>query len=638
MKFFKTLIFTFLISINATGQCSYEQIESFLCEAEILENGDLRITETISVCARGSIIKRGIFREIPSTYIFGAFEQEIRKLEFIEVQRNGKDEPHHTERVENGIRLYIGEENTFVNGIQEYRIVYITDRQLRRTPDGNVELYWNVTGNYWMFSILEAEFRLKLPDGLTTMQFAGYTGKTGSSDSDMTFLFSPDSTTLIARSNNVLRSQEGMTVAIGWEQSEFDKQFPNAFSNDFTSRDYQTDTHLWIGIAIVLGLYFILWQLLGIDPKGRTITPQFNIPDNLNPGLLGYIHKQKYDKSLLSATIIGLAVKGHLKIDQNTKKSYTLTRLKSKEPLDEVESNILKGLVRNVNSSFTIQSTASSGKKVQKVQQSLRSTLWKNRKPYFKRNAGAIIAGILASIGAWVFSIATTNLFFPIPALQGVFALAISTLFYFLLSWILKRRNRKRLNFGWGYKIYAFLIAITPVFVLNYLAMDHRLTPLSPLYSIGITALVFLNDLFIHLLIKPTKNGRRIMDEAKGLLMYLSVAEEKMLDFQHPPEKTPETFEKYLPYAAALGAESRWMKRFEKELKEWENDPDFHHHHLYWYTSAYGISISSFSDGLGSGMASAASSAVSSVPSSSGGSGGGGFSGGGGGGGGGGGW
>ncbi len=52
------------------------------------------------------------------------------------------------------------------------------------------------------------------------------------------------------------------------------------------------------------------------------------------------------------------------------------------------------------------------------------------------------------------------------------------------------------------------------------------------------------------------------MDEIEGFKQYLGVAEEDRLNYLHPPEKTPELFERYLPYAVALDVENRWADRF----------------------------------------------------------------------------
>jgi uncharacterized membrane protein YgcG len=132
----------------------------------------------------------------------------------------------------------------------------------------------------------------------------------------------------------------------------------------------------------------------------------------------------------------------------------------------------------------------------------------------------------------------------------------------------------------------------------------------------------------------PTVAGRAVMDRIEGFRQYLGVAEEDRLNALNPPDKTPELFERFLPYAIALDVEVAWATRFAAVLAtagaaaavgawyqghDWANDPI------------------GFTHDLGGALSQTISSA-SSPPGSGGGSDGGGSSGGGGGGGGGSGW
>ena len=56
------------------------------------------------------------------------------------------------------------------------------------------------------------------------------------------------------------------------------------------------------------------------------------------------------------------------------------------------------------------------------------------------------------------------------------------------------------------------------------------------------------------------------MDEIEGFRQYLGVAEEDRLNALNPPEKTPELFERFLPYAVALDVDNTWAKRFASVL------------------------------------------------------------------------
>jgi uncharacterized membrane protein len=122
------------------------------------------------------------------------------------------------------------------------------------------------------------------------------------------------------------------------------------------------------------------------------------------------------------------------------------------------------------------------------------------------------------------------------------------------------------------------------------------------------------------------------MDQIEGFRMYLNSAEQARLELLHPPQRTRELFEKYLPFALALDVENEWCEQFAEVLDKARYAPD-------WYQGSSWRSLGSggLSASLGSSL-SASLSSSSSPPGGSSGSSGGGSSGGGGGGGGGSGW
>ena len=124
------------------------------------------------------------------------------------------------------------------------------------------------------------------------------------------------------------------------------------------------------------------------------------------------------------------------------------------------------------------------------------------------------------------------------------------------------------------------------------------------------------------------------MDKLEGFKKYLEVAEMDDLNLRNPPEKTPELFERYLPFAIALGVEQAWSDQFVKFFATL-NTSDNNSYRPVWYAGTFSAAnLSGFTSDVSSSITSAISSASAS-PSSSSGSGGGGSSGGGGGGGGG---
>jgi len=158
------------------------------------------------------------------------------------------------------------------------------------------------------------------------------------------------------------------------------------------------------------------------------------------------------------------------------------------------------------------------------------------------------------------------------------------------------------------------------------------------LFVIAMIVAMFLTMAFFAIVMKrPTLRGRKLLDEMLGFKDYLEVAEKDELNLRNPPEKTPQLFETYLPFALALGVDQEWSEKFATVLAAIRG-PDGNYYRPAWYNGSWSSSsLSSSTKGLSSGLSSAISSSVS-PPGSSSGGGGGGFSGGGGGGGGGGGW
>jgi uncharacterized membrane protein len=142
---------------------------------------------------------------------------------------------------------------------------------------------------------------------------------------------------------------------------------------------------------------------------------------------------------------------------------------------------------------------------------------------------------------------------------------------------------------------------------------------------------------FAIIMKRPTMRGRKLLDEILGFKDYLEIAEKDELNLRNPPEKTPELFEAYLPFALALGVDQLWAEKFAAVLSS-VREPGSTTYQPSWYNGSLNtMNLSGATSQLSSSLNTAISSSVA-PPGSSSGGGGGGFSGGGGGGGGGGGW
>ncbi len=181
--------------------------------------------------------------------------------------------------------------------------------------------------------------------------------------------------------------------------------------------------------------------------------------------------------------------------------------------------------------------------------------------------------------------------------------------------------NLPALFIGISSSLFALKVAPGPTFLV--------------IVSIVVMALVLV--VFAIIMRRPTGLGRRLLDEVSGFREYMEIAEKDEMNLRNPPDKTPKLFEKYLPFALALGVEQQWAERFAAVFRGLKG-PNGTDYHPAWYNGSWdSFNLSSNTANLASGLGSAISSSVT-PPGSSSGGGGGGSSGGGGGGGGGGGW
>ena len=136
-------------------------------------------------------------------------------------------------------------------------------------------------------------------------------------------------------------------------------------------------------------------------------------------------------------------------------------------------------------------------------------------------------------------------------------------------------------------------------------------------------ALILDNYIFMQLVKRYTEEGQVVKEDIEGFKMFINTAKDD--DFA---DKTPEMFDKYFPYAYALGLQNKWAEKFESVLSDAGYSPNWCDDNMMDH-GMFNVVVftNSFSSSFSSGMSSA-----STAPSSSGGSGGGGFSGGGGGG------
>ena len=566
-----------LLSVPGLALAEQERITSFDSAITVNQDGSMRIENTITAIVTGDQIQHGIYYDFPTIYsntkTGGRLVIDFRVLG---AQRDGQAEPYTVENLSNGKRVKIGSADTLIDpGEHTWVLRFSVDRELGYFADHD-ELYWNVTGNGWVFPIERASATVTLPTGAAA-QITGlqaYTGASGSTTSAVTTTQTVDGTPTFV-TTSILNPGEGLTIVVGWPKGYVTP--PNATTRlGWFLRDNSALIAGLLGVLLVFLYYMIVWYRYGKDPERGTVFARFAPPEGMSPGGVRYLSRMAHDSKAFTAALIDMAVKRYISIHQEHHK-YWIERDTAPESVLSDDELALAGAL--IGTSARVDFEQAHAEEIQRAILASTRPLEADYQPrFFVSNTGYLLTGILLSVG----------------------------------------------------------VAVLTFFLSTSGTASQFVAPVVVGIALAIMAVVFGSTLKSY-----TQEGRKLADEVAGFKMYLSVTEKDRMNLLNPPDRTPETFEKYLPFALALDVEQRWSEQFASVFAGMaaEGRP----YAPMWYYGAYWnpANPAAFASSIGTGFSNAISASAVAPGSKSGfrgGGGGGGFSGGGGGGGGGGGW
>ncbi len=613
-----------------------ERILDFHSDITVREDGTMRVSETIRVRAEGKNIRRGIYRDFPTSYKDTHGHTVNVKFDLLEVLRDGKAEPHHIESLSNGVRIYIGSKDRYLRpDVYSYRLIYITDRQLGFFAEHD-ELYWNVTGADWRFTIDEASAAVSLPASIAAekIKLAAFTGPQGAKGRAYQADIGLDG---VARFKTTapLTPGSGLTIVAMWPKGHI--QEPTAMQRiSFMLADNLDVLIGLLGLLVLVVYYWNVWTRVGRDPQGGVIYPRFEPSKGFSPASMRFISRMGYDNKAFATALVNMGVKGYLIIDEH-KDDYTLTLAKkSRSDMAPGENAIIKRLF---DGSDRIKLERKNHKQIRSAMQDHKASLRGDyERIYFQKNRTYVYIGIAISA---VLILAMFMLRGTEQGAASLFIVVWLTGWSFAVGFLglrVIRAFRAMKGIGSAISVVGAALFALPFFIGELVGLGVLFAQASLGAILVLAAVIATNIGFFHWMKAPTRAGRALLDEIEGFKMYLGIAEkERMLQMQGP-ERTPELFEKYLPYAVALDVEQPWAEQFTDVLAKAQLTDEGAYHPAWYRGKSWDSNrVSGFTSGLGASLANTVASA-STAPGSSSGGGGGGFSGGGGGGGGGGGW
>lgn len=578
IKLLRIAVFCLSLAVPAAADRGAFVITDFHADITVQEDANVIVEERIEVVF--SEPRHGIYRTIPVNYTDPRGYGYSLGFRFLGAT-DQTDTPYGASVSRSGryVEIRLGDADAFVEGRVTYILRYEVARALVNFADHD-ELYWNVTGNEWRTSIQRASATVHLPGAVPPeeLEMQAYTGPFGSREQDATTEHSrPDTVTF--RSNGVLDPMEGLTIAVGWQPGLVN--FPGPLQRTLT---FLTDN--WIAAAPLAALAWLwpLYRRSGRDPAGGgSVVVRYEPPAGLTPGEIGTLVDEKVDLRDITATVVDLAVRGFLRIGQNTK-SY------------------MAGLWTTEETTF----------------ERLRSPQGASLTPH-----ETLVLNALFSRGEQVSISDLKERFYKrIPGINSALYQRLATEGYFVGS---PHEVRTR------YRVFGVLAGGAAVALgAAWVWFRGGILPeglLLPIVAGIVTALLFFG--FAPAMPRRTKKGVGMREWAVGFEEFVDRVEASQLE----ADRARNVYETLLPYAMALGVAEQWSRQFEGIYAA--AGPS-------WYVGgdpSAGFSTRAFSHSLTSAMAQTGQ-AMTSAPrsQSSSGSGGGGFSGGGGGGGGGGSW
>jgi uncharacterized membrane protein YgcG len=583
-------------------------------EVDILVNQDstLEVVEKIEVDF--SEKRHGIFRDIPVKYKNDQGFEYNMKLKVLSVENEqGKPYQFEISNYQDDKRIKIGSPSFEVIGEQVYVVRYEIKKGIRYFEEHD-ELYWNPVGTGWPTSIEKASSRVRFEDGVNFISQTGlcYTGEFASREKNC--LVRENAKETLFESSKPLDAYEGMTIVLNFPKGEIYQPTKTEYFWMFLADNWG------FGLPIIIFvLMFVVWFKKGRDQDfKKTLIAQYEVPDNLTPGEVGYLMKERYSGRFLAGDIVNLAVKGYLKIVEISKKNvispvfFQKINLLKNIKITHLLFFLLVAFFINLNlfiglliliiilKFFNLQRFKLKEYQFEKLKD------WKNIESLTKHEK-RILEGIFKSkaIGSKVRLKERVDFYQDKKEIDSRVKGQISAKNYFLNSF-------------WNKKIVYVSIGLLFLVLFFILGIFKERVDFI-LGGILSFPIILFFSLFMS---KKSSKGAEAFWKTRGFKHYIDIAENDRSKFYAKENM----FEQVLPYAIVFGNVDKWAKAFDGIIKE---PPD-------WYSGSDVFNVIVFSNALNNGIVYSSNSAAVS-PSSSG-SGGSGSSGGGGGGGGGGSW
>ena len=329
----------------AAGQVGDERIPQYDVTLTVGPDGTLTVEEDITYDFAGAEDRHGILREIPVRLRYDGGHDRVYPLEVVSVEGSPGTPDDYRVETAGGLKVIrIGDPDETVTGVHRYRITYRVEGALNGFDDHD-ELYWNAVGAHWGVPVDRGTARVVVPGAI--QRVACFTGPTGSSLPCEQAAVDGATASFVQTG---MGAYEALTVVVGVPKGVVPAPAPVLEERWTPARAFSLTpvTGALTGglLALVVALFGrLLWRrgrdrrfvgspvdvafgtASGTDEAvplmERPVTPvEFVPPDGVLPGQVGTLIDERANPLDVTATVVDLAVRGYLRIEEIPKEGW----------------------------------------------------------------------------------------------------------------------------------------------------------------------------------------------------------------------------------------------------------------------------------------------------------------------------
>jgi uncharacterized membrane protein YgcG len=552
--------------VSAAAQRSIE-IQEFAADLFVRLDGEVLVTEQIQLRFRGSW--NGFVRTIPVRYRtpegFG-FRLRMDVESITDGAGNALRYESSREGDSRALKIWVPDAENATRGVViRYRVANALQFFREGDPAGaRDELYWNITGNEWEMPIRRSVARVHLPEGVAGLKAVAFTGGWGSTEQAAKIDISERM--VVAQATRAFAPGEGLTLAVAWETGVVARPTAVNTIGDFLRANWL----LGVPVLVLFGMFW-QWRRVGRDPDAGPTMVRYEPPEKMTPAELGTLVDHSADMSDITATLVDLAVRGYLQIEETsqsrmlglkTETEYTFHRSRPPAEWESLEAHERALLLAFFGGGAVIPFKGIAGlpldprqqKVIDRVVQATGGT---------SGEIGRAVQQAMASAEQRATALADpANLrtSVTLSSLQNSFYMNLETIrtaIYQRLvarGYYLRRPDHVKGIYMGGTFALGVAVLLLGIFAGEAIGIE----PLTAVIAGVLTGIIGMS--FGYFMPARTRSGADALSAALGFKEFLYRVES---DRYRRMIQSPEQFEQFLPHAMALGVEEKWAAAFE---------------------------------------------------------------------------